>query len=427
MATLPIPAVLVNTARRFGVSRRLIVDYSSLLSGQVGRLVFSLLYFIVLTRTLSLGDYGIFATASAIGVVLSRLTGLGFISPLYRVATTRPRLIGAYTAGFMLAFAVSLVPIIAIAFILHAALYDGLIALTAFACVIAAEAIFWRLSEMVIIVNNGLNRFLTGSLLAIGGVAARAAIAFAFWLAGKTSLADWTLAYLVTNVLVALIAIAFFYPRQKLRWRPRAWSGRARDALGVSAAEALFYIQSELDKVLVLALGGEIVAGIYSIIMRLADLTAMPLRAMSTMLTQWIMRARQAGRDLDHGLIVDFAIGALSAIALLAVFVLLSIVPGIVGENITRAAELLPFLLLVPAFRNVVEYHTDLLYAYELMGVRVSLLLGLVVLKAALLSLLLGYSANFTADIAWLNGVFAALFVLSALVTYGRLAKANSR
>ncbi len=83
-------------------------DYLSLFSGSAGRLVISLVYFIALANTLPTGDFGIFATASGTGVVLSRIISLGFSSPLYRISTVKPHLLGVYTAGFLVAILVSL-------------------------------------------------------------------------------------------------------------------------------------------------------------------------------------------------------------------------------------------------------------------------------------------------------------------------------
>ncbi len=82
--------------------RGLVRDYLSAISGAGGRLVFSLAYFIALANTLSIAEFGMFATASAAGVMLSRILAFGFISALYRTATIRPNLIGTFTAGFLL-------------------------------------------------------------------------------------------------------------------------------------------------------------------------------------------------------------------------------------------------------------------------------------------------------------------------------------
>src|SRR5690242_2168367 len=78
--------------------RRLIKDYLSAVSGSAGRLVFSLAYFIALANALSIPEFGLFATASAAGIMLSRVLAFGFVSSVYRIATIRPRLIGIFTA-----------------------------------------------------------------------------------------------------------------------------------------------------------------------------------------------------------------------------------------------------------------------------------------------------------------------------------------
>ena len=99
----------------FLASRRSVLrDYFTAISGSAGRLVFSLVYFIALANTLSIADFGLFATASAAGVMLSRILSFGFISALYRVATVRPNLIGVFTGGFLLLGLLSL-PVLALA------------------------------------------------------------------------------------------------------------------------------------------------------------------------------------------------------------------------------------------------------------------------------------------------------------------------
>ncbi|MEP0942517.1 MAG: lipopolysaccharide biosynthesis protein [Rhizobiaceae bacterium] len=413
--------VLDISLNRLGISRNQILDYSALLSGQVGRLVFSVVYFVILARTLSLGDFGIFASCSAIGIVLSRLVGFGYISPLFRIATTKPGLIGAYTGGFLVAVLLSIPVVMAISWAIYAMLYTSLIPLQTFALIILAEAICWRGIETTIIVCNGLNRYTTGALLGIAGVAAKLAATIALLSHHNHTIDTWAPLYFAALLLVMLIGIVFIYPKQPLRWEPKAWMGRAKDAMGVSAAETLFYLQSEMDKVLVLALGGEVLSGLYAIIMRLVDLTAVPLRAFSTMLTQWIMRGRKSGQAAKTGLKLDMVIGTTSVMAIAAIALLLSFAPTLLGENIAMGAAFLWLVLLVPAFRNAIELHTDLLYGHQFMAARVALLAYLGTLKAFLIALVLGYTNDFGEIALLLNVVFGVLYLASALVTYGRL------
>ena len=79
----------------------------------------------------------------------------------------------------------------------------------------------------------------------------------------------------------------------------------------------LFYLQMELDKLLVLALGGAELAGIYAIIMRLVDLTAIPIRAFTMMLVQKMMRAPETLARLAVRAGIEAGIFAVSTLALL--------------------------------------------------------------------------------------------------------------
>ncbi len=409
---------MFDRLQRIGLNKQRLVDYSSLLGGQVGRLIFSMLYFITLARALSLSDFGVFATSSSIGIVLSRLSGLGFVSPLYRVATTKPSLLGVYTAGFLAASVLTFPFLLAVALTLHWLIYSELLTLIAFVLIVMAEILFWRGLEAVIIVNNGLNKYTLGSSIGIASVAAKAIAAAIFWYLGFTNLELWAEIYFVVLGISLLISIVLFYPKQRLKWRPKAWFIRLRDALSVSAAECLFYMQSELDKVLVLVLGGEMLAGLYAIVMRLIDLTAMPLRALSTMLTQWIMRQRQSRQLAKTGLKLDALIALVSVGAMVAIALLLSFFPNFLGKSISLGASYLWLVLLVPAFRNAIELHTDLLYGHERMASRIWLLIYLAVMKASLLALILYYTTDFATVAVWLNAAFGLLYFVSAIVVY---------
>ena len=159
-------------------------------------------------------------------------------------------------------------------------------------------------------------------------------------------------------------------------------------------------------------------AGIYAIVMRLVDLTAMPLRALSTMLTQWIMRQRQSGQFAKTGLKLDALISFVSVAALITIAILLSFFPNFLGKSISMGAAFLWLILLVPAFRNAVELHTDLLYGHERMASRVYLLIVLALAKAAMLALILSYTNDFATVAVWLNAAFGVLYLISAVVVY---------
>ena len=135
------------------------------------------------------------------------------------------------------------------------------------------------------------------------------------------------------------------------------------------------------------------------------------------------MRAPKSGKGAQTGLKLDAVIGVSSSAALVGLAVVLSFAPNLLGQNIAQASSYLWLVLLVPAFRNAIELHTDLLYGHERMAARVWLLIYLGVMKATLIALLLAHTGEFGEVAIWLNGVFALLYGASALITYRRILK----
>src|SRR4051812_13253521 len=185
--------------------RGLVRDYLSAISGAGGRLVFSLAYFIALANTLSIAEFGMFATASAAGVMLSRILAFGFISALYRTATIRPNLIGTFTAGFLLLGAVSLPLLAAASWGVYLIFFASTVPLAVFAAIVFAEALLWRPVEVVLIVNNGLGKFGRAAVLSIVATAFRALGAVLFMLSGQHSVWIWSLFYIGANAASLLL------------------------------------------------------------------------------------------------------------------------------------------------------------------------------------------------------------------------------
>ncbi|MCY0093547.1 lipopolysaccharide biosynthesis protein [Hoeflea ulvae] len=404
-----------------------ITAYLSMVGGSAGRLVISLVYFIAIANTLSISEFGLFATASACGIMLSRLLAFGFVSPLYRVATVKPRLLGVYTAGFLGGVVLSAPVIAGAAWILYEMIFAGQMQIGTFAKIVLAEVVCWRIMEIVVIVCYGINRFAAGSALVVVATLFKAIAAVAFASLSDGSLDVWSTYYVLTNDLAALTAVIFFYPRVRLRWNLALYLRRWIDAVSVAGAEMLFYVQSELDKVLVLSLGGPETAGIYAILMRLVDLTALPVRAFLTVLTQRLMRNAKMITDLKNRIMLEGAVAAVSTAGLLGMAGFLWVFPDALGKNVAEAAPLLILLALVPAFRNLIEYHSELLYATGRTVVRMMTLASLAAMKALLLAYMLGLHAEVAIWVELLNVAFFVLYLQSALLTYRALRTARLR
>jgi O-antigen/teichoic acid export membrane protein len=137
------------------------------------------------------------------------------------------------------------------------------------------------------------------------------------------------------------------------------------------------------------------------------------------------MQERGLGGGARRRALVEAAIAFISVGGLIAVILLLLPFPGMLGRNVSEAAYLFLPMLLVPAFRNLVEYHAELLYARERTGSRIALLCAVTALKAALLSWVMTRFGAEDAWAPWLNLVFGAVYVLSASVTYRLLGKSR--
>ncbi|MGB3503555.1 MAG: lipopolysaccharide biosynthesis protein [Mesorhizobium sp.] len=393
-------------------------NYLAAISGSAGRLIFSLAYFVALANTLSIADFGLFATASAVGVVLSRIVGFGFITTLYRIATVRPALIGAYAGGFMMMTALS-APIVAVAAMaVYLAVFGGAMSALAFALVIVSECALWRIVETIIIVNNGMGKFARASLLVIIGVLLRAAAALVLFLGPWHDLASWAWLYLAANGLSLVIAILFFAPRARLRFTPRIYWRRLPDSLYVAGAEIVFYTQTELDKLLVLWLGNPHLAGVYAIIMRIVDLTAIPVRTFTMMLVQQIMRTPDLLASAVRRIGIEAAIMTVSTAGLGAMALLLHFYPRLLGANVAEVTPMLGLALLVPGLRNLIEYQAELLFARGQTGVRAIILASLGLLKMALLAGAIVWMTSEAQLIQQLNLLFVALYLVSAVMTY---------
>ncbi|ESW70299.1 lipopolysaccharide biosynthesis protein [Mesorhizobium sp. M0761] len=403
--------------------RGLVRDYLSAISGAGGRLVFSLAYFIALANTLSIAEFGMFATASAAGVMLSRILAFGFISALYRTATIRPNLIGTFTAGFLLLGAVSLPLLAAASWGVYLIFFASTVPLAVFAAIVFAEALLWRPVEVVLIVNNGLGKFGRAAVLSIVTTAFRALGAVLFMLSGQHSVWIWSLFYIGANAASLLLAFGFYYPRQRLRLRTELYLRRLADSIYVAGAEVLFYLQSEFDKLLVLAIGGPHLAGIYAIIMRLVDLTAIPIRTFSMMLVQKMMRSPELLSRLRVKSGIEAGVFLVSTLALAALGIVLHFFPNALGRNVAEAAPLVALAIGVPGLRNLVEYQAELLFARGQTALR-ALNLGLLAgLKAVLLTYVLTTIADTPRLVVSLNVVFLLLYLASALLTYSALRK----
>jgi O-antigen/teichoic acid export membrane protein len=140
---------------------------------------------------------------------------------------------------------------------------------------------------------------------------------------------------------------------------------------------------------------------------------------------QKIMQERGLRGGLQRQALIEAGIAAVSIAGLVAIILLLALFPRALGNNVALASYLFLPMLLVPAFRNLVEYQAELLYARERTGSRVVLLCAVAALKTVLISWVMTHHGVDGSWAPWLNAVFGAVYLLSTVFTYRLLGKAR--
>jgi O-antigen/teichoic acid export membrane protein len=406
---------------------KVIEHYLQVLAGTFGRLGMQAVYFVVLANTLSLHDMGIFASASATGLMLGCFAGFGFSSFAFRAAAAHPRLLGRYMALFYASWMVTTPLALLLSLPVYFLLFGNSISFLAFAAIILSEAAIWRLSEVIHQVNNGLGRYRRASLVITLASAGRTVGAIVFAVAGTADAEQWAYTYLFANTVTMAIIFLAYRPRVALNLRMRLFLARFRDGMLFSLSYFALVAQNEIDKLIMVGLADERIAGIYAIAMRLIDFTTVPFRTFYVLYSRKLIGERDSSDILRRGLRVEAIIAVLSTLAMIALVTILTIWPDLLGRNVAVAAQLFGVMIAVPAFKNLLEFHSELFFAYQRMTARAIVSISLVAIKAGALALLLNLFNDYAHWGFWLNFLYLGLYVLSAVVVYRTVSRQKNR
>jgi O-antigen/teichoic acid export membrane protein len=403
------------------LGRVFLASYMKVVSGSLGRGAINVVFFLLLANTLSLGDFGVFATASAVGLILATASGFGFAPILFRGATMRPALVPWYLGATYFWFALSLLPCLLVAAALHPLIFSAHIELTPLLLIVGTELALWRLIDIVGHLNNGMSRYMRGALGPIITAAMRLVAAALFWWSGSHDIETWAVFYLVATLFAAVLYIALFHPRLRPRWSGAVVFGHLPGAAKAAVAEFVSQAQADIDKLVIMLIAGDHAAGLYAIAMRLLDLTALPIRSFYILMIQRLLRMPLATWNLMRSVHVEIGIAVVSLAGFTALVVATWLVPSLLGRNVMEAAPLFTALLAAPVFRNLLECHSEVLFAARSYGARVVLALFTLVVKLALVAALAMLITDPFAWGFWLNAIFLVTYAFSAGFTYATL------
>ena len=398
--------------------RSLLSAYAHILTGALLRLVLQGAYFAALVNALSLADYGVFASALALSLILSGGGTFGFTATMFRAATTRRRVLGSYLAAFLAYAAVEAGLLVAVGCGLWFAILGRYIPLPAFMAILLSESLFWRLGDMLNTLSIGLGHYRHG--IAIGAIAsgARLLAVLAFSISGDHGVATWSGFYVCGNALAAVACAALFWPRVRLRWTPIVLRRRLREAVSFWAINTLQTLQIEADKLIVLTLAGERQAGVYALSMRIIELLIVPLKSALPPYIKGLLRHPDPFADWRRSLAVETVIAGTAGGLFAAAAIALWLVPGLLGRNVAEASHWFAGLPLLPVSRALLEYHREVMFAAERLATYAMVSAVLATLRLTTVAGVLSLSGLIGALVLPLNVLAVVLFAISATVVW---------
>jgi O-antigen/teichoic acid export membrane protein len=399
--------------------------YLNQLSGSAIRLVLQATYFVVLVSTLSVADFGVFASSIALALIIASGGTFGFTAALFRAASTRRRLIGFYIGGFYV-YLIGAIPLsLAVAAGFHAAVMHHYLSLAAFLAIVASEAICWRIGDAIWLLNIGLGRYARGAAVSLFTSATRtvAVILFALW--GSGGLEQWVLYYLAANVVGTAGCWCLFMPRVRPRFSLRIFRGRLPESLSHAAASMIQSMQLELDKLLILFLAGQKTAGIYALSIRIIDLIAVPVRSFFPIYAQMLMRRRAALTDFASRCGTELAVMLVTTLLFVCFLQVLAWQPMLLGANVAAAYPWFSALLVVPAAKVLLDYHRELFFAANRVFAFTLITILVLAIKIPAMAAIALLAPGLEGWIAPLNLLWLVLYMISALLAWTCLAAAS--
>lgn len=315
------------------------------------RLVLQFTYLVLVARALGAEGYGLFSGIVALAASVSPLVGLGFGTIMVKEVARAPHAFPGYWAKAIRAVAVS-APIMAAGGLLLAYLLLPIEGHWPVVVLVAgAELVAMPLVAVGSLAYQAHER-LGGTVFnhVQMNLARLAAIAILV-VAGRDSLLEFAWAYFGATALAA--GLSFTQVRRTFgapAWRQGAIGGQAREGLGFSLSVVANTAHGEIDKALLLRLGGAAATGHYSLAARVVSAATTPLIAYILAAVPRLFREGESGIAQTTGL----ALRLLSPILLYGGLVALGIVacapllPLVFGPDFIAALPLLYWLAPLP-------------------------------------------------------------------------------
>jgi len=332
-------------------------------------------YFALISRALGPGGYGIFASVSAIALMVSVFVGLGSDHLLIQRLAVNREAFASYFGRALAMMLMTFVPAIAFAFAVFYFLDTGTFSFFGLLCILAAECIFRKISFLCSATYMAHDRagkqFAVDNAIMILRFLAVAALTLT---ADDVTLDSWALWYVGASLLASGVSLLMVLRDYGL---PRTvFSGfEFRQGFLLSLEFTSVSGMRDLDKPVVVQLLGPVQAGIYTAAFRIIDAATTPIKA--ALYATYTRYFRHADKGAEHG--IAFGLRVLPVISGLGIAVALFIiliagyVPLLLGEDYEAAVGLIRLLAFYPLLLGAAGIGADIMRSIGMQGTRVVL------------------------------------------------------
>lgn len=334
-------------------------------------------FFVLISRALGPSGYGVFASVSAIALMISVFVGLGSDHLLIQRVAVHKDQFADYFGRALMMIGLTLLPAIPIAFVILHFLNTGELSYLGMACVIAAECGFRKITFLASASYMAHDRAGRQFFIDNGSLILRlAAVAVLTLTEGRIDINTWALWYAGASVLAAAVAYAMVlrdFGRPKLGLSGFDYKLGFLFSLEFASVSGL----RDLDKPVIVQVLGPEHAGLYTAAFRIIDAATAPVRAI--LYATYTRYFRHADKGAEHG--IGFGIKVLpfiSAIGVaLAIFVyfVADYIPVIIGEEYRDAVGLIKLLAFYPLLLGAAGIGADIMRSIGMQGTRVVLIL----------------------------------------------------
>ncbi len=331
--------------------------------GQGVRILVQAVYFVLIARILHRDGYGAFSGAVALVAVLAPFAGWGsgnlLVKNVVRDRSTFPSywgralIVSCLSAGLLTLLALGLAWLI----LPHS------VPLMVVLWVAVADLLFTRMMETACLAFQAVHRlFKTAMVSILYSFARLIGVVILFQVQGPDALSTWSLLYLGTTIIAALIAVVAVSVELGLpRWDMAGWRREFGEGFYFASSVSAQRIYMDSDKALLTRLGSLEAAGIYTAASRIVEVAFIPVYSLLAAAYARFFSSGQRGvhgtwdlskRLLPHAL-------AYALLAGVGLYLFAPLLPWLLGADFAESVQAIRWLAPVPLLMTLHRFAAD--------------------------------------------------------------------